>query len=154
MLTAFHWLAKTGLGVAMQDSTWAFAIVEIVHLLALAVFGGAILMVDLRLIGVGLKNQSASRIAQELFPIVLIGMATMLISGFLLLASGPMRYYYNPAFRIKMWLFLIAVIFHIALQRWVSRSDSRQSIAQTAAAVVSMLLWLSIGLAGRAIGYV
>jgi hypothetical protein len=43
-LKFFHWLAQTHIGVVMRDSTWAFAIVEIGHLIALAVFGGAILL--------------------------------------------------------------------------------------------------------------
>ncbi len=154
MLTAFHWLAQTSVGIAMRDSTWGFAIVEIIHLLALAIFGGAILIVDLRLMGIGLKSQRASQVAKELFPVVVVSLLVMFLSGSLLLASGPMRYYYNPAFRIKMVLFFIAVIVHIVLQRRVSKSEVETSRWRSVSAVISMLLWLSIGLAGRAIGYV
>jgi len=154
MLTLFHWLAKTSLAIALRDSTWAFAIIEVIHLLTLAIFGGAVLMVDLRLLGIGLKTQSRSQVSRELFPIVLIGLGVMLVSGFLLLASGPMRYYYNPAFRIKLVLFTVATIFQIALQQRAGRAEEQQVRGFYIGAVVSLLLWLSIGLAGRAIGYV
>jgi uncharacterized membrane protein len=154
ILTFFHWLAHTTLGVAMRDSTWGFAIVEIVHLLALAIFGGAVLLVDLRLLGRGFKTQPTAQVARELLPITAGGVVVMLISGVLLVASGPMRYYYNPAFRIKMWLFLVALFVHFLLQTVTARRDVQDAIWQKAGAVASLLLWLSIGLVGRAIGFV
>jgi hypothetical protein len=155
-LAFFHWLANTAIGIAMRDSTWGFAIVEVGHLLALAIFGGAVLLVDLRLLGWGFNTQPTSKVARELLPLTAGGVLVMFISGALLLASGPMRYYYNPAFRIKMWLFLLAVFFHFILQTATARRASTQisSIWQKAGAVTSLLLWLSIGLAGRAIGFV
>ena len=154
MLLLFHWLAKTWLAITLRDSTWAFAIIEIIHLLALAVFGGAILILNLRFLGIGLKTQPSQQVAQELFPAVLTGIGVMFVSGFLLLASGPMRYYYNPAFRIKMLLFFIAMLIQILFQAKITQQQEEWPMAQKAFALLSLLLWLSIGLAGRAIGYV
>jgi hypothetical protein len=156
ILVFFHWLAQTHIGIVMRDSTWAFAIVEIGHLLGLAVFGGAVLFVDARLLGFGFTTQSTPQVARELLPITAVGVAVMLVTGSLLLASGPMRYYYNTPFRIKMWLFFIALFFHFTLQIAVARQDSQQdrsSPARKAAGAVSLLLWFGIALAGRAIGY-
>lgn len=150
----FHWLAKTTIGVAMRDSTWGFAIVEIVHLLALALFGGAVLLVDVRILGRGLKTQPVAQVARQFLPIAVGGVSVMLLSGVLLVASGPMRYFYNPAFRIKMWLFLAALVTHFLLQTVTARRESQVALWQKAGAVLSLLLWLSIGLAGRAIGFV
>jgi putative copper export protein len=155
-LTVFHWLAHTHVGIAMRDSTWAFAIVEIIHLLALAVFGGAILLLDLRLLGIGFTSQSAPEVSREFLPTTVIGVIVMTITGALLLSSGPMRYYYNTPFRIKMELFFIAVFVHFILQFKVARCDpeqDRSTLARKTASIVSMLLWASIGIAGRAIGY-
>ena len=153
-LALFHWLAKSTVGVAMRDSTWSFAIVEIVHLIALAIFGGAVLLVDLRLLGRIFKTQPVAQVARELLPISVGGVIVMLISGTLLVASGPMRYYYNPAFRIKMWLFLSALPVHFVLQVVSARKEGQEAAWQKFGAVASLLLWLSIGLAGRAIGFV
>ena len=157
LLTICHWLAKTHLGIVMRDSTYGFAIVEIGHLLALAVFGGAILLVDLRFLDLGFKMQPTAQVARELLPLTLGGVIVMSITGFLLFMGGTVRYYHNPAFRLKMLLFFIALSFHFILQIRVARQHpvkQRNSGWLKAAAVVSLILWLSIGLAGRAIGYV
>jgi succinate dehydrogenase hydrophobic anchor subunit len=157
LLVFCHWLAKTHLGIIMRDSTWDFAIVEIGHLLALAVFGGAVLLVDLRLLDIGFRTQSTARVARELLPLTGGGVIVMFISGFLLVANGPVRYYYNPAFRLKMILFFAALFLHFILQMRVARQDpspGKNSVWIKLGAVLSLLLWLSIGVAGRAIGYV
>jgi hypothetical protein len=155
-LTFFHWLAQTHIGVVMRDSTWAFAIVEIGHLIALAVFGGAILLLDLRLLGFAFTSQPAPRVAREFLSITVAGVVVMFLTGSLLLASGPMRYYYNTPFRIKMWLFLIALLFHFTLQIKVAQQNPEQdhsTSGRKAAGAISLLLWFSIGVTGRAIGY-
>jgi hypothetical protein len=155
-LKFFHWLAQTHIGIAMRDSTWAFAIVEIGHLIALAVFGGAILLLDLRLLGFAFTTQPAPRVAREFLPITVAGVVAMFLTGSLLLASGPMRYYYNTPFRIKMWLFFIALFFHFILQIKVAQQNPQHDHStpgRKAAGAISLLLWLSIGVAGRAIGY-
>jgi len=84
-LPLFHWLAHTHIGIAMRDATWAFAIVEVVHLIALAMSGGAILLLDLRLMGVGLTSQPASEVAREFLPLTLGGVVVMFLTGLLLL---------------------------------------------------------------------
>lgn len=152
-----HWLAKSDIGVIMRDSTWGFAIVEIGHLLALAIFGGAVLLVDLRFLDLGFRTQSKSQVARELLPLTVGGVILMFVSGFLLMANGPIRYYYNPAFRLKMCLFVLALCFHFILQTRVAQQTlawKGNSLWLKAGAIVSLVLWFSIGLAGRAIGYV
>ncbi|MGA3008981.1 MAG: DUF6644 family protein [Terracidiphilus sp.] len=157
LLKFCHWIGRTHLGIFMRDSTYAFAIVEICHLLALAVFGGAILLVNLRFLGVAFKLQPISLVARELLPLTGGGVVAMFISGFLLFMGGSMRYYHNPAFRLKMILFVVALVFHFFLQVRASRQSSELSLNSNLlklGSVVSLLLWFSIGLAGRAIGYV
>jgi hypothetical protein len=143
LIPFLHWLGHTHIGIAMRDATWAFAIVEIVHLIALAFFGGAILFVDLRFLGIGFTSQTAPQVV-------------MIISGLLLLSSGPMRYYENTPFRIKMWLFFTALIVHFALQISVSRQVGRptgRAFWHKTAAITSLVLWSGVGISGRAIGY-
>jgi hypothetical protein len=156
LLPLFKWLGHTSVGVLMRDSTWGFAIVEMAHLLALVGLGGTILMVDLRLLGFGRWRQPVSRFAKELTPLLFGSLITMLISGVLLLASGPVRYYYNPAFRIKMLLLFLAICFYFTLHGKVvrARADNNTSAWSKTAAVVSLALWLGVGLAGRIIGLI
>jgi hypothetical protein len=154
-LSLFHWLSQTWIGILMRDSTWGFAIVEMCHLLALSIMGGTVLILDLRLLGLGLRRQSISRIAQEVWPLFTVSLIGMVISGSLLLSSGPMRYYYNEAFRFKMLLTIPTIVFQFALIHFVgSKKDDRTGAWSKAAAVVSLMLWLSLGLAGRAIGFI
>jgi uncharacterized membrane protein SirB2 len=141
----------------MRSSTWGFAIVEVGHLLALAVFGGAVLLLDLRFLGLVFRTQPVSEVARELLPLTGGGVIVMFVSGVLLVANGPVRYYFNPAFRIKMILFVLALFVHFTLQFVAARrapAREKHSIWFRTGAVLSLLLWLSIGVAGRAIGYV
>ena len=154
-LNLFHWLSQTWIGILMRDSTWGFAIVEMCHLLALAIMGGTILILDLRLLGLGLRRQAISRIAHELWLLFTVSLLGMVLSGSLLLASGPMRCYYNEAFRFKMLVTIPTIIFQFALLHFVDRKKvDMPTVWSKTAAVLSLLLWLSLGLAGRAIGFI
>ena len=62
----FQWCEATSLGTAIRESTWAFAVIESVHLLALSVIGGAVLLVDLRLLGFGLRAPARSTISRAM----------------------------------------------------------------------------------------
>ena len=157
LLVLCHWLARTHIAIFMRDSTYAFAIVEMGHLLALAIFGGPILLVNLRFLNLAFRMQPASQIAEELLPLTAGGVAAMFVSGLLLFLGGTVRYYHNPAFRLKIVLFVIALLFHFTLQIRTAREAPVQgntSLGLKLSAVVSLLLWLTIGLAGRAVGYV
>ena len=120
LLPLFHWLGRSWLGVSMSQSTYGFAVVEIIHLLALAVLGGVVLLVDLRLLGIGLRNQSVSKLARELSPLLLVSLVLMIVSGLLLVASASTKYYYNEAFRLKMVLFGAGLLFYFAVHRRVT----------------------------------
>lgn len=156
LLTLFEWLAQTPVGTFMRASTYAFAIVEMVHLLALAILGGVVLIVNLSLLGVGLKRRPVSRIAGELTPLFLGSLIVMAISGVLLLTEEALKCYYNPAFRAKMTLLAVALVYTFTLHRQAVKSTNgdRPSGWSKAAAAVSLLLWLSVGLAGRAVGFI
>jgi hypothetical protein len=81
----------------------------------------------------------------------------MFVSGFLMMTNGPVRYYYNPAFRLKLILFAVAVAFHFTLQILTARGRPEREHSSAwlrIGAAVSLVLWLSVGVAGRAIGYV
>jgi hypothetical protein len=150
----FMALAHSPLGRAMQNSRWGFAVVEMVHLLGLAVLGGSVLIVDLRLLGVILKGESAITISRELNRLLLGSLAIMVLSGIALLSEEAGKCYYSPAFRWKMVLLASAVIFYFTLHRQAilhARSGTPKFWPRIAA-VVSLLLWLGVGVAGRAIG--
>jgi len=79
----------------------------------------------------------------------------MLISGVLLVMTGPLKYYDSPSFRLKMLFFFLAVASYFSLHRSVIHSNANvaPSPSSRIAAAISLALWLGVGLAGRAIGF-
>jgi len=140
----------------MQTSRWAFAVIEMVHLIALAALGGSVLVLDLRLLGVTLKGESAAAISQDLGRILLVSLTAMILSGIGLLSEEALKCYFSPAFRWKMALLAAAVLFYFTLHRRAVQRASYESISlgQRTTAVVSLLLWFGVGVAGRAIGLI
>jgi len=147
-------LAHSALGQYMQTSKWGFAIVETIHLIALAVLGGAVLIVDLRLLGVVLRGESARMVGRDLSRLLLVSLITMILSGVAMLSEEALKCYYNPAFRWKMALLGAAVVFYFTLHRRALIKIDKQAptLWTKTAAVVSLVLWLGVGVAGRAIG--
>lgn len=150
----FMALAHSPLGYAMQTSRWGFAVVEMVHLLGLALLGGSVLIVDLRLLGVILKDESAVIINRGVSRLLLCSLTVMVLSGMALLSEEAGKCYYSPAFRCKMALLATAVVFYFTLHRQaILRVQSgKPALWPRIAAAVSLLLWLGVGVAGRAIG--
>jgi hypothetical protein len=150
----FMALAHSHLGHAMQASKWGFALVEMVHLLALAILGGSVLIVDLRLLGVILRGESACLIGRDLSRLLLGSLAVMIVSGTALLSEEAGKCYYSPAFRWKMALLAAAVTFYFTLHRraLLRTGAGAPNLWARIAAIISLSLWLGVGVAGRAIG--
>src|SRR5262245_51202589 len=151
LLPVFSWLGDSWVGRFMQSETWGFAIVEMVHLIGLALLGGGVLILGLRVFGVLLPEQPVATLARGLRPPMLAGLIVLLASGVLLVADGPLRYYGNAAFRVKMAILAAAILFGLRLQRRLVRSPEISPPPRLATAIL-VLLWLGVGLAGRAIG--
>lgn len=156
LLPVFQWLNQMSLSAAMRESTWAFAVVEMIHLLGLAAIGAAILIVDLRLLGLILRRHPAERIVRDLSPLLVSGLTVMVVSGVMLVSEETMKCYYSPAFRWKIALFALALLFYFTLHRRliVTGLEDNPSPQMKIAAATSLALWLGVGIAGRAIGLI
>jgi hypothetical protein len=152
----FQWSENLRIGHAIADTTWAFPVIETIHILALTVMFGAMILIDLRLVGLGMRKESVSLLTRNLEPYMTWGLIAMLVSGFLLFSSEAMKCYANDGFRLKMELLLPAVLFQFTFFRSVTRQDDvkRSSTAGWAACVLSTALWMGVGVCGRAIGFV
>jgi hypothetical protein len=155
LLPLFHWYDHTALAAAMRKSTWAFAVVEMIHLIGLALLGGVVLIVNLRLLGVFLRERPADRIARELLPWLVASVAALTVTGILMVSEETMKCYYNAAFRFKMLLFVAALLLSIGVHRRLAGSPENHDSGPLTklAAGTSLALWLCVGVAGRAIGY-
>jgi hypothetical protein len=155
MLPFFEWCESTWMGETIRNSLWLFPVIESFHLLALAVIGGAILLVDLRLLGVAFRQRRVAELASEAQPWLVRGLVVMIATGLLLFTSEAIKCYYNAAFWTKMTALLPAIIFAFSVRRKVAAAaeDRLRPIWRRLTAVVSLSLWTLVGAAGRWIGF-
>ena len=112
MESLFLWAEHSWLGT-VNNSLWAFAAFEALHLLALAVIGGAVLIVDLRMLGWVFPRQRVSEIAAEARPWLIGSIVTMFLTGIRCWRRWlTRRYYFNEAFRLKMH-FVVGAALHV-----------------------------------------
>src|SRR6185295_200319 len=107
----FEWSDKMWLGRAIADTIWAFPVIETVHILALTMMFGAIVIIDLRMMGLGMRKQPVALLARNLEPYMTWGLVTMLATGYMLFASEAMKCFANDGFKLKMEILFPAVIF-------------------------------------------
>jgi len=151
----FVWCEHTGIGTAVRDSIWLFPIIEVIHLVGLAVLGGAILLVDLRLLGVGLHGVPVASLARSARPWLWISLALTMGSGVLLFLSEALKCYENPAFWLKVGFLVLALLFAGLVRPRFTRDAGAGPLPFTArlAGAVSVALWTGVAAAGRGIGF-
>jgi hypothetical protein len=157
LLPVFEWIESLGFAVAINNSLYAFALIESVHLVALAVIGGAVLIVDLRLLGVGFRRQAVADVAVAARPWLIGSLLMIVFTGFLLFASlAASKYYYNEAYWWKMYFLLAATLFTFAVRQPLALGNSgrAQSGLGKGVALTSIFLWLGVAVMGRAIGFI
>ena len=155
LLPYFQAIEAGPIGEAIRESTWLFPFVEAFHLLALAIIGGAVLLVDLRLLGLGLKRQPVAELARDAQPWLVGSLIFMIGSGVPLFMSEAIKCYYSFAFWTKMSALALAIIFTFTVRRRVTLAgDARFSPAVArAVGLISILLWSTVGWGGRWIGF-
>ena len=155
LLPLFQWCENAGLIVAMRSSLWLFPVIESLHLMGLALTGGAVLLVDLRLLGFGLRRQPVAQLARDAERWLFVSLAVMIPTGVLLFMSTAVKCYYLPAFWVKMTSLLLALVFTFGVRRRVALAveTSRSPVWGKLVAVVSLALWSSVAIAGRLVGF-
>ena len=155
LLPFFEWCENTAVGHAIRSSLWLFPVIESFHLLALALIGGAVLVVDLRLLGLGLRCQPVARLARDAQPWLVGGLFVMIATGILLFTSESIKCYYSAAFWTKMTFLFPAMVFTFTVRRKVATADETSvgPLWGKLVALVSVTLWSVVGAAGRWIGF-
>lgn len=155
LLSFFTWCENTALGEAIRDSRWLFPAIESLHLLGLAVIGGAVLLVSLRMLGFGIQRQATAQLWRDAWPWLVGSLAVMLSSGMLLFTSEAIKLYYHEAFWVKMVSLLLAMLYTFTVMRKVALADPGRvrPLWGKVAALISILLWSTVGVCGRWIGF-
>jgi hypothetical protein len=159
LLSFVEWLAGTSWSIALHESLYLYPLIESTHVLTLTLFVGLTVMLDLRLLGLTMRQVPVSEITSRLVPWARAGFAIMIISGLLLFYAIPVRTYHSVFFRVKVVMLVLAGLnawlFHWRVERRVADWDLAPvtPLAARAAAAISLILWAGIIVAGRMIAY-
>jgi hypothetical protein len=154
LLPFFQWCESLWLGQVVVGSNWLFPVIEAVHLLFLSLLGGAVLVVDLRLLGLGLKGHSASELWRAARPWMIAAVAGMIATGVPLFLSEAIKCYYNDSFWVKMTTLPIAIAFAFTIRASVTEDAVRNTARrQMLVGALSIALWVTVAAAGRWIGF-
>ena len=149
----FVWFEETSVGIAVRESVWAFPIIESVHLLGLCLLGGAVILVDLRLLGLGLTGESIAALARLTRPWLVAGVVVLIATGIPLFLSEAIKAYYNTAFWVKMCTLPVALVFTFVVRERVAARAKEVNVRTRMTALASLALWFTVAAAGRWIGF-
>ena len=154
LLPFFQWMGAHPISVYFLENTWATPIIQCIHLVTVAIFAGAVLVVDMRMLGGGLIKTPLSKLARDVEPWLIWSFVVLAVTGIPQLMSTALKQYYSPFFWWKMEAMLIAVILTFTVRRRIARMDD--SVLGTfwpkVVALVSLSLWTAVVIGARLIG--
>ena len=141
-------------------ATWWFPLIESLHVVSITLMFGAILMVDLRVLGLAANHYSVRTLCRDLVPWSAAALGIASVSGIAMFITRASAHATNPAFQIKMLLMVLAginvAVFHLVVFRrhadWQSQEVA--PVATRFVAAFSIALWIGIMLAGRWVGHI
>jgi len=157
-LAMCKWLENTPLGLGISGSIWIFPAIEMVHMFGIVVLVGATSILDLRLLGVLVRDEPVSKLAHATLRWAWISFTVMVVTGGLMFVSEATKCYNSAPFRLKMLMMVVAglnaLIFHSFAYRGVSRWElGNTPFAAKFAGALSILFWFGIVGAGRWIAF-
>src|ERR1700681_2177050 len=153
------WVDTFPSSLIIRESGFWFPFLLTVHVVSMCLFAGLIIMMDLRLFGIGNMRSPFSTIQRRLFPWQMAGITVNAITGFVLVYGQPLRYYSNVYFWIKAMMMTLAginaVAFHFSTYESIAEWDMKTVLPRAAklAAVVSLALWAAVIACGRLMAY-
>ncbi len=139
---------------ALNNTEWAFPLAECFHIGGFAVAIGSIVLVDLRMLNLGLRKETAARLLRYTEPWTLVALVFILFSGAALFISQTFVYIPNWVFRAKMVVLVIAIIYNFSIHRMVASAENPSPGLSKLVAAVSLVLWVSIVFGGIFIAFV
>lgn len=153
MLPYFEWMNNWPVSTAIRESVWMSPMVNVAHLAALVMFVGAVLIVDLKLVGND-EGTPVDAIARGAEPWLVLGFVLLLLTGVPQLISNALREYYSIFFWFKMVVMVVALVFTFTIRRRVTLAPAGQVGAATRklVGVLSIVLWAAVAIPARLIG--
>jgi hypothetical protein len=151
-----RYLQSTWFAMFVGGSDWAYPFVQATHFTGLSFWVGTNVLLDLRLMGLGKKRETAAQLAKNLFVWNWVGFAIAITGGFLLFSSSATTYIPNPAFDLKLGFLLpIALILHVWVQSKAKDWGQTQEVTGTGkiAGLIELLFWIAVVTAAVSIPY-
>jgi hypothetical protein len=152
-----EWVESTDLSTAIREGALPYPIIGGFHLLGIALFGGMVLVTDLRLLGWVMRRQLVSDIVEQFRPWKQAGFWLVTITGLLLAWAEPLKLYRSPSFWVKMALLVLVGVHALVFRAGVYAQPEKLNETVTAraklAAALSLFLWAGLIVSGRLIGY-
>jgi hypothetical protein len=153
LLPFFQWMERLPFTETLRSVDWYGAMINVAHLLALVVFFGGLLIVDLRLMGKGLTKDPLAQVASDARPWLWGGFLGLFVTGMPQLMLQPIKEYYSDIFWYKMYILAAAIIFTLTVRRMATQADeARLGIWGPVIGLVSMALWAGVAIPARLIG--
>jgi uncharacterized membrane protein len=157
--SVFEWLESWPVSVGIRQSSWMFPAFESVHVIAMTLVVGSVMVVDLRVLGLASRSRRVSQLSEEILPWTWGAFVIALISGSFLLAAKAHTYFGNIEFQLKMAFMFVAalnmLVFHFVPYRTVGDWDLGRPAPLLArfGCGLSLILWILIVAMGRWIGF-
>jgi hypothetical protein len=144
--------------IALQHNSWMIALnssiaitsfFEVCHYAGFFLLVGSIGLIDLRVLGIAGRGQTATAMSEQLFPWMWIGLIFAAVSGFLMFAGDAIDFYEASLFRTKILVLIAAVVVGIFVQWQVPRWDRepKMPLVAKSVALLSLILWVATILA-------
>jgi hypothetical protein len=133
----------------LNESSLVFPVLEYIHIVGFVCGAGTMVLVSIRLLGVGLTRRSAAQLWNETMPWTLGGLTLVIFSGLLLFSISPDVYYLNYTFLLKMACLVLAILFYYTIVRRAAVSGAGKS---RTVACISLVLWTLVLSGGIFIG--
>ena len=152
-MSFLEWCQQIQQAEWLQASIYIVPGFNLVHLLSMSLFLGALLMVDLRLLGAVLTRRPLAEVARGAHPWLVGGFLGLAITGVPAWMATAETQYFNPVFHTKMWVLLAATMYTFILRPKVLQADETRvgPVWSKLVALVSISLWISIAVSARLI---
>ena len=147
----FEAMGQWPISQAIGSSIWIYPLIQAIHLVFLALFAGAMMIVDLRLLGYGMRSKPVHQVASDARPWVIIGFLGLVATGVPQLMQNSTREYFSEFFWYKMYLIAFGLIFLFTVRRKMTQA-AESTTASKVVGLISMAIWTGVTINARLIG--
>jgi hypothetical protein len=154
LLPLFQAMENLSVSDYIRQSTYLSAAINLAHLLALVVFVGSALVVDLRLLGTGMRDRPMAQVARDTWPWMRGSFLALFLTGVPQMTTYALKQYYSPFFWFKMEVLVVAVLYTVTIRAKVAQADEARvgPVWGKLVGAISIALWIAVIIPARYIG--